>query len=252
MVLAIGLISWQMLQKEWIQQNQQQYSLIYRSADRASLIEYQRLIDAGISDVEAFFRAPFSQKFDVVIHPNRRSLDSTWQKEWNMPDFRSECWMVASGVAAKIDMIAPQQWELDACEHRYADTLKTRQLITHELVHVFHGQRNISPDFSNTEGLDWFIEGLAVFASGQLDSLRLTQVKNALMANHVPEGLDGFWSGKNRYGLSGSVVLFIDHKYGREKLLSLLPLNKKSDLLLALNTTETQLLNEWKSLMLNR
>ena len=80
--------------------------------------------------------------------------------------------MVASGVASKLDMLSPLQWAKESCEHDYADKLKTQQIIAHELVHVFHGQLNVSPDFSDVTNLDWFVEGLATYASGQLDKVR--------------------------------------------------------------------------------
>lgn len=67
---------------------------------------------------------------------------------------------------------------------------KTQQLITHELVHVYHGQLNASPDFSNVEGIDWFVEGLATYASGQCDSLRISEIKKAISGNKIPNGLD--------------------------------------------------------------
>ena len=60
-------------------------------------------------------------------------------------------------------------------------------MITHELIHVYHGQLNVSPDFSNTEGIDWFIEGLATYASGQCDSMRISEVKVAIENNKIPQ-----------------------------------------------------------------
>lgn len=231
----------------WNLKKQKNYQAFYQAADKQHIREYNKFILNGLQSVQKFFKASYPKKFDVYIHPTRNSLDITWQKDWNMPDFKSECWMVASGIATKLDMISPITWEKEACEHVYAETQKTQQLITHELVHVFHGQLNVSPDFSNTEGMDWFIEGLATYASGQCDSTRIAAVKRAINDEKIPQGLDNFWSGKLKYGLSGSVVMFIDQKYGREKLKSLVPLNKKVDLLLALNTTESDLLNEWKA-----
>jgi hypothetical protein len=153
--------------------------------------------------------------------------------------------MVASGIATKLDMISPKAWDKDACEHIYANKIKTQQLITHELVHVYHGQLNISPDFSDAEGIDWFVEGLATYASGQCDSLRIAEVRKAISKSTIPNTLDSFWTGNLKYSLSGSVVMFIDSKYGRSKLKELLPLNKKSEILRSLNTTENILLNEW-------
>jgi hypothetical protein len=148
-------------------------------------------------------------------------------------------------------MISPKMWDKESCEHRYADSIKTQQLITHELVHVYHGQQNPSPDFSNVTGIDWFVEGLAVYASGQCDSARMAQVKKAITENKTPAGLDKFWTGEYKYGLSGSVVMYIDKKYGREKLIALLKLTNITDLLATLNTTEVELLSNWKEFVLN-
>lgn len=155
--------------------------------------------------------------------------------------------MVASGVATKLDLLSPAQWKEEACEHTYEDKAKSQQLITHELVHVFHGQWNKSPDFSEVEQLDWWVEGLATYASGQCDQQRMDEVRRALTENNVPSTLDKFWSGKNRYGQSGSVILYIDQHYGRKKLIELLPLTKKTELLATLNVSEEQLLKDWKN-----
>jgi hypothetical protein len=225
------------------------FNLFFKSIDKNNTVDYLNLVNHGVASVEEFFHSAYRAKFDLYIHPDRHSLDSTWQTDWNMPDFRSECWMVASGIASRVDMISPKMWEKEACEHIYSDAVKTQQLITHELVHVFHGQRNISPDFSNVEGIDWFVEGLATYASGQVDPIRISEIKDAISGNKIPDGLDLFWSGRLKYGLSGSVVMFIDYKYGRTRLLDLLSVNNKKELLLQLGTTESGLLEEWQMYM---
>jgi hypothetical protein len=66
----------------------------------------QILFDKGINSVNEFFGSGFSKSFDVYVHPSRLSLDSTWQKDWQMPEFKSECWMVASGTHNKLDLIS--------------------------------------------------------------------------------------------------------------------------------------------------
>jgi hypothetical protein len=119
-------------------------------------------------------------------------------------------------------------------------------LITHELVHIYHGQQNVSADFGDVEGLDWFVEGLATYASGQCDSSRIAEIRKSIADDKIPNNLDNFWTGKMRYGLSGSVVMYIDRKYGRAKLNELLAFNKKAQLLSTLKTTETELLEGWK------
>ncbi len=248
-LLPCGAAAWQAADSR-LTQPRKGYRLNYTFDDKAQIQEYDRLIRKGVRAVKVFFGAPFPKSFDVVIHPGRASLDSTWQRDWLMPDFKSECWMVASGVGAKIDLLSPRCWAEAACEHDYSETLKTQQLITHELIHVFHGQFNESPDFASVEGIDWLVEGIAAYASGQCDSARMAQVRKAVLENKTPSGLDGFWTGKLKYGLSGSLVMYLDQHYGREKLKALLPLAKRQAVLDALQTTEADLLREWKAFIL--
>ena len=136
-----------------------------------------------------------------------------------------------------------------AREYSYSNSIKTQRLITHELVHVYHGQQNKSPDFSDVTGIDWFIEGLAVYASGQCDTQRIAEVKTALSENNIPQNLSDFWSGKLRYGLSGTVVMFLDERYGREILISLLGYNDIKGIISHLKTTEEEILIDWKKYM---
>ncbi len=241
------LVGWRPSINEWLIESHNDYELSYTKADESNKEDFAVLFDNGITSAKAFFGTSYPKKFDIYIHPNRQSLDSTWRMDWNMPDFKSECWMVASGVASKMDILSPEMWDRDACEHVYAETIKTQQLIAHELIHVYHGQQNASPDFSNTEGLDWFVEGLATYASGQCDSLRIAEVRTAIGQNESPEKLDDFWKGKLRYGLSGSLVMYLDEHYGRDKLKKLLQFNKKSDLLAELSVTESELIDGWKT-----
>jgi hypothetical protein len=237
--------------EQWLIKKQKGYRVYYTSNDAQNLSEYLKLINNGMMTVESFFKSSFKSDYDIFIHPNRQSLDSTWQIDWKMPDFKSECWMVASGVAFKFDMISPKIWDKVSCEHNYSDSIKTQRLITHELVHVFHGQLNVSPDFSNTENIDWFTEGLATYVSGQCDSSRLADVIKAIIDKKVPNALDNFWTGKLKYGISGSMVMYIDHKFGRIKMKELLSFNKKSDILQSLKMTEQELLNDWLNYMTN-
>lgn len=230
----------------WRSKSLKYYTVFYTQADENHISEYNAYFETGLEQVLTFFNAASINHFEIYIHPSRQSLDSTWQQNWNEPQFKSECWMAASGVAHRLDMLSPAKWKDEACEHDAKDKLKTQQLITHELVHVFHGQHNKSPDFSNTEGIDWFVEGLAVYASGQCDSIRIAQVKNALANNETPVLLDRFWSGKYKYGLSGTMVMMIDKYYGRNMLSSLLSFSTKTEMLSALKTTEKEIMARWK------
>ncbi len=236
--------------KNWISEKHNGYVLIYTNSDQKNKKEYIELVDNGTKFVKEFFGETFKKEFKVFVQPDRAALDTTWQKDFKMPEFRSECWMVASGVANKLDLLSPTVWQKEACEHIYSEKQKTQQLIIHELVHVFHGQQNVSPDFSNVDNIDWFVEGVATYASGQLDSVRTSQVKKALTENKIPNTLDKFWSGKLKYGLSGSVIKYIDVTYGRKKLISLLKYNKKEQILSQISCSEIELLEKWKEFIL--
>lgn len=238
---------WNIIGDKWISEKLVGYTVFYTSVDRNNIKEYVVYFENGKKSVTDFFQSSFNDDFDIYIHPNRSSLDSSWQKDWNMPGFKSQCWMVASGIANKLDIISPKMWDSEACEHIYSNTIKTQQLITHELVHVFHGQQNKSPDFSDVTGIDWFVEGLATYASGQCDSIRIAEVKNAILENKIPQNLNEFWLGDLRYGLSGTVVMYLDKKFGREKLMGLLKYNNIKEVLNSLETTESEIVNEWRN-----
>ncbi len=231
----------------WLRQEQKGYTIYYTANDHNNIEDYKIYFDKGKMSVTTFFQSAYPDQFDVYIHPDRISLDSTWQKDWNMPGFKSQCWMVASGVADKLDIISPKRWDSLACEHTYSNSTETKRLITHELVHVYHGQQNVSPDFSDVTGIDWFVEGLATYASGQCDSIRINEVKKAVVANEIPTELNKFWTGNLRYGLSGTVVMYLDKRYGRDKLVSLLEYNSITELMDSLETTESDIIAGWKN-----
>ncbi|HEX4851443.1 MAG TPA: hypothetical protein VFV08_11585, partial [Puia sp.] len=78
--------------------NEKQYTIYYTKMDQPDLRDYKNLFSSSYLSIEKFFDQSIAKPFDIFIHPNRKSLDSSWQVQWNLPDFKSECWMVASGV----------------------------------------------------------------------------------------------------------------------------------------------------------
>lgn len=250
-LIILSLVFFGGSQTEWKVKKEKGFWLYYQSVDAAEKNNYARFFKTGISQIRSFFDQDYKALFLVYVHPGRPSLDSTWRVDWKAPDFQSECWMVASGISGRVDMLSPRQWSSSACEHDYNDKKETQQLITHELVHVFHGQHNASKDFSAVEGMDWFVEGLAAYASGQVTEEKLKAVSTALKENKIPASLQNFWTGKLRYPLSGSVVRYIDLTWGRKKLVSLLSYATLADLLKALDTTEEKLMAGWKTFMLH-
>lgn len=227
--------------------NKTPYRLHYDPIDKQQSEQIEQWLNQGQNDIEGFFNQGFEKIFDVYIFSERDSLDKQWQKDWNLPDFKSQCWMVASGIAHRLDILSPRIWETQACEHDNNDTIATKKLIIHELVHVFHGQNNPSPTFENIENIDWFVEGIAVYASGQLDDGRYKRAKSYILDEGGPIKLVDIWKGKHKYGLAGSIVKFIDDKYGRELLIKLIELTKATEILNTLNISEEELIKEWKN-----
>lgn len=224
--------------------------IYYRSAELNHLDVYRTLITAGLDSAKAFWGKDFPEAFDLYIHPSRSSMDSAWQEAWGFPGFRSECWMVASGVADRMDLLlSPIRWEEEACEHSFRQKDETRKLILHELIHVFHGQCNPSPDFSETEGIEWFIEGLATYASGQCDESRMIEVLEAVNSGQIPASLDELWKGDLRYGLSGSMLMYMDRRFGRSKLMKLMGMTCAEEILSDLQLTSEHLLSDWFQFM---
>jgi|GEM_PF-400705 len=234
----------------WNNINFGKYNIKYTDADNIKSIKSN--IDLGIKLIETYFDKSFKKQFTVNIFPNRGMLDRQWQKDWNIPSFKSECWMVASGVADKLDLLNPADWEKEACEHDASNPTEVQKLIAHELVHVYHGQNNVIPDFNGLDDIGWFIEGLATLVSGQLDKKRLDRIISTVKKGNYPKKLKNAWSGPEKYGISGSMVNFIKSEYGKEKIIELLAKTNEQEILAELNTTEDAFIKNWKTWILSQ
>lgn len=194
----------------------------YRKKDKEQAQKIAGYVEAGSKTIENFFGEKFSNNFTVRIYPDRKTLTEFWLKDWNEPALEPQCWMVASGTSKMLTILSPGVWSTEACEHNAADEEDTQLLITHEMVHVFHAQMNPKPNFEGMDAVAWFVEGLAVYASGQLESEKLARPREAVERDRAPSQLENAWSGKYRYGVAGSIIKFIDKKYGRQILLKML------------------------------
>ncbi len=201
-------------------------------------------LDDGIRTVERFFGAPFERPFVVEVFPNRSAFDGFFRTRWGIE--HTEAWMVAAGVADRLVLLSPAVWRTEAVEHDPDAAEHVRDLLAHELVHVYHGQKNPRPDFDGLDEIGWFVEGLATYASGQLERSHRDAASEALEAGKAPERLGEAWSGRYRYGVSGSLVEFIDLEYGRETLVVLLGATSQQEILRTLGLTEEELLAAWR------
>lgn len=241
----------------WLLQTRANYTLHYAAADRTQIAEYESFLVKGIAANEAFFQSAYPKQFDIYIYPDRASLDSDLQRAFHQPNYKSPCWMAATGQSEGIHLLAPVRWDVETCDGRYttyADKEKTQKLITHELTHVFHGQsiRDHNPDGKNN--ISWFAEGLAVYVAGQLGPSEIHDVQAALQALTVPGSLHGIASSESillRYSMMGSLVMYIDQTYGRAKLKGLTQFDSQEEILSSLGVTELQFLDGWKLFMLH-
>ena len=230
----------------WIKNKHYAYSLQYSEQDKPIIHQIENNLQKGISEIKIFFGKEFPSTIDVYIFPDRDALNEQWRKDWNMPDFNSECWMVASGVAKRLDILSPRRWKQEACEHNGNDSNEVQQIITHELTHVYHALFCANHTFDGMDDYAWLIEGVATYVSGQLTDAKIQSVRENFAAGKSPEVLTDFWKGKVRYQQAGSLIKYIDEKYGREKLFALLKLTSLNEMLQTLGTTEKELIAGWK------
>lgn len=210
--------------------------------------EIRALIPKAKIQVERFFGQPFAEPVRVTLAPDRAAFNAVFPKAWGMD--KTECWMVGVGVADFLALLSPADWGKEACDHDAKDAWQVRAIITHELVHTYHGQRNPTRDFTGADDIGWFVEGLAVYASGQLDHDRLSRPEEAIRNGAAPTALAKAWSGKYRYGVAGSLVAYIDKTYGRKTLIALLPATTQAEILGELGLSEAELLERWKAWVL--
>ena len=244
-ITVSGMIHAQDDSLQWASKDLRSGKLYFTPDDFNSVPAIENYIVQGQTTIRSFFRKDYSKPYHVYIFPNRAGLDLQWARDWKQPGFKSECWMIASGVADRVDLLSPRTWDKEACDHNGNDSLEVQQVITHELVHVFHAQQNTSPGFDGIDELSWLIEGLATYASGQLTEEKITAVRNQLVAGTPPSVLADFWKGKLRYQQAGSLIKFIDERFGRDKLISLLELATLPSILNVLAITETDLIRSW-------
>lgn len=224
------------------------FELVFEPVDAAWARDLDPLLLTAVAEVERSFGQPFLEPFEVVILADRAAFDASFPPEWGLG--KTECWMVAAGVADSLRLLSPRVWKSEACEHDPADALHVQNLLADETVHVYHGQRNPSPDFTGVVGIDWFVEGLATYASGQLESGELAPAREAIESGKGPAALGQAWSGKYRYGVAGSLVAFLDHRLGRARLFDLLAATSQEELLALIGMDEQELLASWRESVL--
>ncbi len=232
--------------EDWLRTEVGPVSLLYTSLDSQVAGQFADYAEDGRRQVEQFFGTTYSSPFAFRIFPGRATLDSWWAAEWGIPDLETQCWMVGSGEAENLAILSPRVWAEEACEHDASDEERIQQLVTHEMVHVFHLQSTPAEAVEMLEPIGWFVEGLAVYASGQLVSSHAASARESIETGAAPEQLEDGWSGRYRYGVSGSLVQFIDETYGRDMTIRLVQATSEDEILDAIGMSEAGLLEAWR------
>ncbi|MFO7894181.1 MAG: hypothetical protein R6U63_10615 [Longimicrobiales bacterium] len=204
---------------------------------RADLVTAERTIHRLLGE--------FPETVAVHVHSSRDAFTSALHEAWGMEE--TACWMVGAAGERTLHLLSPDVWAEQASEHDPTDREHVRQLVTHEAVHVLHGQVNPADDLGHLEALGWFIEGLATYASGQLESRHAARAAQAIAAGEAPDRLADAWNGPYRYGVAGSMVAFIDDAWGRDTLRSLLTATSQREILGALGVDEAAFLERWRA-----
>ncbi|MCA9676532.1 MAG: hypothetical protein KC464_15980 [Myxococcales bacterium] len=227
------------------------YTLVLDDADRDLEAALRGDVEAGIARIEEFFGAPFARPFTVAVAADRAALDAHWGARWHRPDLRTECWMVGMGMGDELSLLSPARWGDQACEHDPVDAAARASLIAHELVHTYHAQRNPALDTDDDgEGfaaLAWLVEGVATYVSSQLDDGHLASARQVLDAGAGPTSLAEAHAGRYRYGVSGSLVAYVDATWSRAAVVDLLAVRSPDEVLARLGVDEATLLEGWRA-----
>lgn len=224
--------------------NSKPVEIVITDANRKLLPGLREDLTRSHKHIERFFDHTFLTPYRVDISPHRKAFDGSFGTRFGVP--KTEKWMVAAGVSDTLYLLSPQVWKTEAVEHDPADKQHVRDILTHELVHVYHGQYCPKHDFEGMDDLGWLVEGVAVYVSGQLEHSHRDAARKAIAEGVAPTKLANAWSGRYRYGVCGSLVGYVDKRYGRKTLWKLLAITRPDQALGLLGITETQLLEDWK------
>jgi hypothetical protein len=155
--------------------------------EKTTVQRVTRALERGCKRVQTYFGGDFTKSFRVILAPHRKEFDFEAHRRWKMPP--TEKWMVGMGTSNLLLLLSPAAWKQEAVEHDGASESELEQIVAHELTHVFHAQMCPKSDFDDMDDMGWFVEGLAVVVSGQLDGPYKGVPALALQEGKEPESL---------------------------------------------------------------
>lgn len=217
--------------------------LEYQAADAQGVPAMLEHVAVGRAAAGAFLGLVYTRDVTVRLHPTADSFADEWRR---VTGTAPQCWMIANGTADGVVMLSPRVWSTATCGHDGANAAYVQGVATHELVHVLHHQHNPDPVRLQREA-EWFEEGLAVLASGQLDAQARAAVRQRVQAGFAPATLAQAWAGTPiPYAVGGSLVDYVDAVHGRAALRGLLAQTSAASLLESLGVSEASFMGGWR------
>ena len=142
----------------WLELNAGGVSLRYADPDTALVASMIPIVESELARVTNFLGVSTQRSFPIVVWPDRQRFRDRFHVLFNEVP---QCWVIAFGLASGVDMLPPRLWE---CGHSVLSAEFLPLLLAHELTHVVHQQQ---PGFGYGDDMRWFLEGLAVYVSGQ-------------------------------------------------------------------------------------
>jgi hypothetical protein len=225
----------------WLESNGGGVSFRYGDTDSALVASMTPIVESELVRVTDFLGVRNQRSFQLVVWPDRPRFTDRFRVLFRETP---QCWVIAWGLASGIEMLPPRLWE---CGHPATSTEHLRLVLAHELTHVVHAQQ---PGFGYSGDTSWFMEGLAVYVSGQYNATYAGAARARFTQGFVPSSLPGMMNDGASYGLAGDLVRFIDASWGRSTLRSLTAASSTTMILSMLNETETNLLARWRAAVL--
>lgn len=159
--------------------------------------------EKAIKDLNEFYQIKWEDnKPRIFLLKSRKEFDDLYER-------KTEEWVVGTTMGTQRDVyvLSPEVYEKES-SHKYSDR-EYETLLRHEISHLY------SRIFFSKYRPRWFLEGIAIYSSGQLELKRKITEFTAF--------LDFFDNGGSGiYDESGWAVLILDKEFGREKLLQFL------------------------------
>jgi hypothetical protein len=222
---------------DWLTRQVGGVTYTYAEADAALVTAIAPVVATEAGRMTEFLGLAFEGPYGVTVSPDKVTFDARFYRAYFSP---AQCWVIATASAAGVELLSPRAWE---CGHNPSSTEHLRLVLAHELTHVIHAQH---PE-TGFPLLRWFQEGLASYASGQLDAEYRGQAQTRFSQGYVPISLEGMMNDSAAYGLAGDLVRYIDRVWGRATLRLLTRASTTTDAMAVLNESEASLIARWRA-----